>query len=55
MLAHRVLPFDALTTKDLALEHDPECRSLTGLYAVMRKVYPDFEWTEVVTLVYYEA
>jgi len=40
--------------KMLELEHDPECRTFTGLHSVMRKVYDGFLPHELVTLVFYE-
>lgn len=40
--------------KMLQLEHDPKCRSYTGLFETMRKVYDGFLQHELVTLVFYE-
>ena len=39
----------------LKLEHDPDCRSFSGLHKVMKWVYDGFLQHELVTLVYYEV
>jgi len=38
----------------LELEHDPDCRTFSGLFHVMKKVYDGFLQHELVTLVFYE-
>jgi hypothetical protein len=38
----------------LELEHDPDCRTFSGLYKTMRNVYDGFLQHELVTLVFYE-
>lgn len=47
----RSIIFNKLTDADLQFEHDPECRSVTSLKAVLEKIYPDFKETDTVTLV----
>ena len=42
--------FDALVQADLAFEHDPACRSVAGLLAVMQSHYPGFQPSECVTV-----
>lgn len=44
-------PFNQLTDADLMFEHDPACRTVEGLAKVMKEVYPEFEVTDMVTLV----
>ena len=44
-------PFNELEDKDLVFEHDPACRTVEGLAKVMKEVYPEFEVTDMVTLV----
>ena len=49
-LATTALRFDQLRDADLADEHDPACRSVAGLLAVMRRCYPGFAPAHTVTL-----
>lgn len=51
ILATRVLPFNEVTDADLKNEHDPSCRTVEGLAIEMKRVYPEFELTDEVTLV----
>ena len=37
----------------LKLNHDPNCRTYDGLLNMMRKVYPQFQENEIVTLVFF--
>ena len=46
----RVLAFERLTEADLADEHDPACRTPSGLLAVLQRHYPGFAAHETVTL-----
>lgn len=50
-LATEVKVFNELTDVDLIDEHDPSCRTVEGLAAEMKRVYPEFEVTDEVTLV----
>jgi len=50
-IATRVFRFCDLTDRELANEHDPECRTAFGLFTVLRDVYPGFDDRELVTLV----
>ena len=54
-LQTRVIPFSQLTDYDLAMEHDPECRTTLGLFQELKRLYGDFDMREIVTLVYYEV
>lgn len=47
------LRFDQLCDADLAAEHDPACRTVAGLLAVMQQHYPGFEAQETVTLCHF--
>ena len=47
----KVLRFCDLTDNDLQQEHDPECRTVSGLLEVMKNVYSGFDERELVTLV----
>lgn len=47
----RVAPFSSLTNNDVFQEHDPECRTISGLLAEMQRVYEGFDVNELVTLV----
>lgn len=47
----QVFTFNTLEDFDLRYEHDPVCRTVTGLSKVMKEVYPEFEETDEVTLV----
>ena len=49
-LQTRCCRFDQLQAADLACEHDPTCRSVAGLLAVMQRHYPGFSPTEVITV-----
>lgn len=49
------LAFEELSDRDLALEHDPGCRTTDGLYHELQRVYPGFEEKENVTLVYFKV
>ena len=51
ILATRVLPFNEVTDADLKNEHDPSCRTVEGLAVEMKRVYPEFDLTDEVTLV----
>jgi hypothetical protein len=35
------------------VEHDPQCRSWNDLFATMKKLYDDFDETEIVTMIYF--
>lgn len=46
----RACRFDQLRDAELAFEHDPACRSVAGLLAVMQRHYPGFAPQEMVTV-----
>jgi len=61
--ATRVVKFDDLTDADLHCNHDPECRTVAGLFDRMRRAYAGagshtetylFDKKEIVTLVFFE-
>lgn len=49
----RILAFRDIRKDDLKFEHDPTCRTRTGLLREMRRAYPDFSEGEPVVLVTY--
>lgn len=51
MLTTNLMPFHLLTDHWLRDEHDPSCRTVSGLLNEMRRVYPGFKSHEDVTLV----
>jgi hypothetical protein len=49
----KVKRFRDIREQDLAVEHDPQCRSWNDLFATMKKLYDDFDEMEIVTMVYF--
>ncbi len=49
----KVKRFRDIREQDLALEHDPQCRTWNGLSTTMKKLFDDFDETEIVTMVYF--
>jgi hypothetical protein len=49
----KVKRFRDIREQDLAVEHDPQCRSWNDLFATMKKLYDDFDEMEIVTLIYF--
>jgi hypothetical protein len=49
----KVKRFRDIREKELEVEHDPQCRSWNDLFATMKKLYDDFDETEIVTMVYF--
>jgi hypothetical protein len=47
--------FHMLRARDIANEHEPQCRTWEGLRDAMRHYYPDFRLTDVVTVVDFEV
>lgn len=45
--------FPALTEADLRFEHDPCCRTVSGLLLVLQRLYPGFSAEEEVTLCHF--
>ena len=45
--------FCDLRDSDLEYEHDPQCRSVSGLLEEMKRIHPGFDEREIVTLVYF--
>ena len=45
--------FSTLTDADLRFEHDPACRTVAGLFDVLRYLYPGFTCGEEVTLCHF--
>ena len=46
-------PFASLSGAELRDEHDPDCRTVAGLLAVLQALYPGFSVEEDVTLVHF--
>ena len=49
----KVKRFRDIREQELAVEHDPQCRSWNDLSATMKKLYDDFDEMEIVTMVYF--
>jgi hypothetical protein len=49
----KVKRFRDIREQDLSVEHDPQCRSWNDLFATMKKLYDDFDETEIVTMIYF--
>ena len=47
----RVFRFSDLLDSDLVDEHEPQCRSVSGLLKVMKNIDADFDEREMITLV----
>ena len=47
--------FHMLRARDIAKEHEPQCRTWEGLRDAMRHYYPDFRMADVVTVVDFEV
>ncbi|MEO6517535.1 MAG: hypothetical protein ABIO17_00880 [Pseudoxanthomonas sp.] len=45
--------FSTLTDADLRYEHDPACRTVAGLLAVLQHLYPGFRTDEEITLCHF--
>ncbi len=45
--------FSNLNDMLLEHEHDPECRTVDGLFKAMKEVYPGFKRTDDITLVFF--
>ncbi len=46
--------FDELPASILHLEHDPECRTRGGLLTVLRRMYPGFVNTDMITVLFFK-
>lgn len=51
ILTTEIKKFNELIDVELRDEHDPSCRTVEGLAVEMKRVYPEFEVTDEVTLV----
>lgn len=49
----KVKRFRDIREQELAVEHDPQCRSWNALFATMKKLYDDFDEMEIVTMIYF--
>ena len=45
-----IVRFADLKAQDIEHEHDPQCRTLNGLYEELTRIYPGFKRREVVTV-----
>ena len=53
VLYTKIKRFIDITPKELKQEHDPLCRVKSNLLKVMKRIYPDFDQYELVTLVFF--
>lgn len=51
LVGKALLPFHLIPNDLLKYEHDPACRTPAGLLAEMKRVYPDFSYSNVVTVI----
>ena len=49
----KVKRFRDIREQELSVEHDPQCRSWNELFATMKKLFDDFDETEIVTMIYF--
>ena len=49
-----ITTFAALTDEIIEYDQDPKCRTREGLLAEMKRVYPSFEETNLVTVLFFE-
>lgn len=45
-----IVRFADLQAQDIEHEHDPQCRTLNGLYEELTRIYPGFKRRDVVTV-----
>ena len=46
--------FNEIKERDISCEHDPECRTIDGLFNTLSKVYPNFSNNSIVTIIYFK-
>ncbi len=46
--------FDEIKERDISCEHDPECRTIHGLFNTLSKAYPKFSNNSIVTVIYFK-
>jgi len=46
--------FNEIKERDISCEHDPECRTIDGLFNTLSKVYPKFSNNSIVTVIYFK-
>jgi hypothetical protein len=49
----KVKRFRDIREQDLAVEHDPQCRTWNDLFDTLKKLYDDFDEREIVTMIYF--
>jgi hypothetical protein len=49
----RTMKFSEITDDILVHEHEPSCRTVSGLLESMKQCYPGFSETDTVTMVYF--
>jgi hypothetical protein len=49
----KVKRFRDIREQDLSVEHDPQCHSWNGLFSTMKKLFDDFDETEIVSMIYF--
>ena len=51
----KVKRFRDIREQELSVEHDPQCRSWNDLFATLKKLYDDFDETEIVSMIYFRT
>ena len=49
----KVKRFRDIREQELSVEHDPQCHTWNGLFSTMKKLYDDFDETEIVTMIFF--
>jgi len=46
--------FKEIRKEDILCEHDPECRTIDGLFNALSEIYPGFSNNSIVTIIYFK-
>jgi len=46
--------FKEIKKEDILCEHDPECRTIDGLFDTLSDIYPNFSNNSIVTIIYFK-
>ncbi|HNI42698.1 MAG TPA: hypothetical protein PK272_08510, partial [Methanoregulaceae archaeon] len=49
----KVKRFRDIREQELSVEHDPQCHTWNGLFSTMKKLFDDFDETEIVTMIFF--
>jgi hypothetical protein len=49
----KVKRFRDIRGQELSVEHDPQCHTWNDLFTTLKKLYDDFDETEIVTMIYF--